>query len=86
MPAKAEMLIVVLLLPRNQSHFLPACVSSHVDHSGIRWVHKQIEAAPGFEPIKTDIGYFLVNDPPPSKRADGDIFLPYVSDDFATFF
>ena len=49
-PAKAELFIVVLLLPRNQSHFLPAYVSSHVDHSGIRWVHKQIQAALGFEP------------------------------------
>ena len=33
------------------------------------------------------LGYFLVNDlqtPPPSKRADGEIFLAYVSDDFKT--
>ena len=44
------MFIVVLLMPRDQSHFLPAYVSSHVDQSGIRWVHKQIQAAPGFEP------------------------------------
>ena len=27
-PAKAELFIEVLLLPRNQSHFLPAYVSS----------------------------------------------------------
>ena len=36
----------------------------------------------------TNIGYFLVNDlqqtPPPSKRANGKIFLAYVSDDFST--
>ena len=49
-PAKAELFIVVLLLPRNQSHFWPAFVSSHVDHGRIRWVQKQIQAAPGFEP------------------------------------
>ena len=39
-PAKAWLFIVVLLLPRNQSHFLPACACSHVDHIGIRRVHK----------------------------------------------
>ena len=32
-PAKAELLIVVLLLPRNQSHFLPAYVSSHANQT-----------------------------------------------------
>ena len=33
LPAKAELFIVVLLLPRNQSHLLPAYVSSHVDQT-----------------------------------------------------
>ena len=32
-PAKAELFIVVLLLPRNQSHLLPAYVSFHVDQT-----------------------------------------------------
>ena len=32
-PAKAELFIVVLLLSRNQSHLLPAYVSSHVDQT-----------------------------------------------------
>ena len=32
-PAKAELFIVVLLLPRNQSHLLPAYVLSHVDQT-----------------------------------------------------
>ena len=32
-PAKAELFIVVLLLPINQSHLLPAYVSSHVDQT-----------------------------------------------------
>ena len=32
-PAKAELFIVVLLLPRNQSHLLRAFVSSDVDQS-----------------------------------------------------
>ena len=32
-PAKAELCIVVLLLPRNQSHLLPAYVSSHIDQT-----------------------------------------------------
>ena len=44
LPVKAELFRVVLLLPRNQSHFLPAYVSSHVDHSEIRWLHEQIQA------------------------------------------
>ena len=33
-PAKAELFIVVLLSPRNQSYFSPAYVSSHVDNAG----------------------------------------------------
>ena len=49
-PVKAELFIVVLFLPRDHSDFLPAYVSSHVEHSGIRWVHKQIQAASGFKP------------------------------------
>ena len=32
-PAEAELFIVVLLLPRNQSHILPAYVSSHIDQT-----------------------------------------------------
>ena len=32
-PAKAELFIGVLLLPRNQSHLLAAYVSSHVDQT-----------------------------------------------------
>ena len=32
-PDKTKLFIVVLLFPRNQSHFLPAYVSSHVDQT-----------------------------------------------------
>ena len=41
-----ELFIVVLLLPRNQSHLLPAYDGRP---NGIRRVHKQIQAALGFE-------------------------------------
>ena len=46
-PAKAGLFRVVLLLPRNQSHFLPVYVCSHVDHSGIRRGHKRFRLTRG---------------------------------------